>query len=563
MGAEAFKAARDFLFVNRTNYRAAHAGFAWPKLDEFNYALDWFDAELACGENANHLALKIVGDGAATATFGELSVNSNRVANGLRALGIKRGDRILLMLGNVVPLWEVMLAAMKLGAVVIPASTLLTSHDLKDRFDRGRVRHLIANAADAAKFDGLDQKVTRIAVGDTPPGWHCYDALRQGAADFTPDGSTKATDPLLLYFTSGTTSRPKLVEHSHQSYPVGALTTMFWLGLQPGDMHLNISSPGWAKHAWSCIFAPWNAGATVFIANQSRFNARGMLDAIAANGVTTLCAPPTVWRMFVQEDMKSWHTSLREVVSAGEPLNPEIIEHVQRVWGKTVREGYGQTETTLQVGCFPGEHVKPGSMGQEAPGYRIRLLNSDDEVVEEGELSIMLDPAPLGLMRGYQNDDGSFAPLGRTAYRTGDVANRDADGYLTYVGRADDVFKASDYRISPFELESVLVEHPAIAEAAVVPAPDALRMAVPKAYLVLAAGTTADRDTVLSIFRHLRERLAPFKRVRRLEFADLPKTISGKIRRVELRQAEERLAKANQRGAGEYREEDFPELASR
>jgi acetyl-CoA synthetase len=563
MGTAAFKSARDFLFTHRTNYRAAHAGFAWPQLDTFNYALDWFDMELARGESANRLALKIVGDGAATVTFGELSVSSNRIANGLRALGVKRGERILLMLGNVVPLWEVMLAAMKLGAVVIPASTLLTPYDLKDRFDRGRVRHLIDNATDAAKFDGLDSTVTRIAVGDAPASWHRYDTLLQGDAAFTPDGPTKATDPLLLYFTSGTTSRPKLVAHSHQSYPVGALTTMFWLGLQPGDLHLNISSPGWAKHAWSCIFAPWNAGATVFIANQPRFNVRGMLDAIVANGVTTLCAPPTVWRMFVQEDMTAWHTSLREVVSAGEPLNPEIIEHVQRVWGKTVREGYGQTETTLQVGCFPGETVKPGSMGVEAPGYRIRLLSPDDEVVEEGELSIMLDPAPVGLMRGYQNDDGSFAPLGDTAYRTGDVASRDADGYLTYVGRADDVFKASDYRISPFELESALIEHPAVAEAAVVPAPDAVRMAVPKAYLVLAAGATADRATVLSIFRHLRERLAPFKRVRRLEFAELPKTISGKIRRVELRQTEERLAQQHQRPANEFREEDFPELASR
>jgi acetyl-CoA synthetase len=462
-----------------------------------------------------------------------------------------------------VPLWEVMLAAMKLGAVVIPASTLLTSYDLKDRFERGRVRHLIANAADAAKFDGLDPSVTRIALGDAPAGWHRYDTLLQGAPDFTPDGPTKATDPLLLYFTSGTTSRPKLVEHSHASYPVGHLITMYWLGLQPGDMHLNISSPGWAKHAYSCFFAPWNAGATVFIANQPRFNARGMLDAIVANGVTTICAPPTVWRMFVQEDLKSWHPALREVVSAGEPLNPEIIEQVRGIWGKTVREGYGQTETTLQVGCFPSEVVKPGSMGQEAPGYRIRLLDPDDHVTEEGEVCILLDPAPTGLMRGYQNDDGSFAPLGKTAYRTGDVANRDADGYLTYVGRADDVFKSSDYRISPFELESALIEHPAIAEAAVVPAPDARRMAVPKAYLMLAAGVTADRATALSIFHHLRERLAPFKRVRRLEFSELPKTISGKIRRVELRQTEERLAKASQRAPGEFREEDFPELAAR
>ncbi len=562
MGAEAFKAARDFLFAHRTNHRTAHAEFRWPELDNFNYALDWFDADLARGDSANRLALKIVGDGAATATFAELSERSNRVANGLRSLGVKRGERILLMLGNVVPLWEMMLAAMKLGAVVIPATTLLTPNDLKDRFERGRVRHLIANAADAPKFAGLDPSVTRFALGDAPAGWHSYDTLLQEDARFVADGETRATDPMLLYFTSGTTSRPKLVEHSHQSYPVGHLITMYWLGLQPGDMHLNISSPGWAKHAYSCFFAPWNAGATVFIANQPRFNARGMLDAIAANNVTTICAPPTVWRMFVQEDMKSWKTSLREVCSAGEPLNPEIIEHVQKVWDRTVREAYGQTETTVQIACFPGEVVKPGSMGQEAPGYRIRLLDADDKDVEEGEVCIALDPAPVGLMRGYQNDDGSFAPLGRTAYRTGDVATRDAGGYYTYVGRADDVFKASDYRISPFELESALIEHPAVAEAAVVPAPDPLRLAVPKAYVTLTANSIPDRATALSIFRHLRETLAPFKRVRRLEFADLPKTISGKIRRVELRQQEETRAKQGQRGAGEFREEDFPELRS-
>lgn len=560
MGAEAFKTARDFLFTNRTNYRKAHAEFRWPQLDNFNYALDWFDAELARGDNANRLALKIVGDGAGTATFGELSERSNRIANGLRALGVKRGERILLMLGNVVPLWELMLAAMKLGAVVIPATTLLTPNDLKDRFERGRVRHLIANASDAAKFAGLDPSVTRIALGDAPQGWHSYADLLRGSATFTPDGETRATDPMLLYFTSGTTSRPKLVEHSHQSYPVGHLITMYWIGLQPGDMHLNISSPGWAKHAYSCFFAPWNAGATVFIANQPRFNARGMLQAMTENKVTTLCAPPTVWRMFVQEDMAACKTSLREVCSAGEPCNPEIIEHVQKVWNLTVREGYGQTETTLQIGCFPGERVEPGSMGQEAPGYRIHLLDADDKEVEEGEVCIDLNPPSVGLMRGYQNDDGSFAPLGTIAYRTGDVAARSTDGYYTYIGRADDVFKASDYRISPFELESALIEHPAVAEAAVVPAPDPIRMAVPKAYITLTANSVPDKTTALSIFKHLRDALAPFKRVRRIEFTDLPKTISGKIRRVELRQQEEVRAKQGGRAEGEFREEDFPEL---
>lgn len=560
MSQAAFKAARDFLLAQRGDYATAYRDFRWPELDHFNWALDWFDAELAAGAHGARPALRIVGDGAAARSFAELSAASNRVANGLRALGVKRGDRILLMLGNVVPLWEVMLAAMKLGAVVIPATTLLAGDDLKDRFTRGRARFVVANAADAPKFEGMEAGVTRIAIGAAPVGWIAYESLHQGAPSFTPDGPTKAQDPMLLYFTSGTTAKPKLVLHSHQSYPVGHLSTMFALGLQPGDLHLNISSPGWAKHAWSCIFAPWIAGAAVFIANQPRFNARGILEAIAANGVTTLCAPPTVWRMFVQEDMKSLRTSLREVAGAGEPLNPEIIEQVREAWGLTIRDFFGQTETTAQIGNPPGMALKEGSMGKPLPGYRIVLLDPDDKPAEEGEVCITLNPPPTGLMMGYQADDGSTLPAGEAFYRTGDVANRDQDGYLTYVGRADDVFKASDYRISPFELESVLIEHEAVAEAAVVPAPDAMRMAVPKAFIALAPGAAANPATMLSIFQHLRARLSAFKRVRRLEVHELPKTISGKIRRVELRQLEEKRFAAGTRSAGEYREEDFPEL---
>ena len=298
------------------------------------------------------------------------------------------------------------------------------------------------------------------------------------------------------------------------------------MGLLPGDIHLNISSPGWAKHAYSCFFAPWNAGATVFINNTGRFNARALLDAIVGNKVTTLCAPPTVWRMLIQEDLKSARHSLREVLAAGEPLNPEVIEQVRVAWGLTIRDFYGQTETSAQIGNPPGQLVKSGSMGRALPGFRIRLLDEEDQDAPEGEVSIALDPPPAGLMLGYQQENGSIAGLTGAAYRTGDVASIDADGYLTYVGRADDVFKASDYRISPFELESVLIEHPAVAEAAVVPAPDPMRLAVPKAYLALVAGGTPDRATALSIFQHLRARLSPFKRVRRLEFYELPKTIS-------------------------------------
>jgi acetyl-CoA synthetase len=335
---------------------------------------------------------------------------------------------------------------------------------------------------------------------------------------------------------------------------------MFALGLLPGDVHLNVSSPGWAKHAWSCFFAPWNAGAAVFICNQPRFNARGLLDAVAANNVTSLCAPPTVWRMLIQEDLKSVRHSLREVLAAGEPLNPEVIDQVQAAWGLTIRDFYGQTETAAQIGNSPGQTVKPGSMGRPLPGYRIRLVDLEDKDADEGQVAISLDDRPAGLMRGYQQDDGSIAELTGAVYHTGDVASRDADGYLTYVGRADDIFKASDYRISPFELESILIEHPSVAEAAVVPAPDPMRLAIPKAYVSLIAGAAPDRATALSIFQHMRGRLAPFKRVRRLEFSDLPKTISGKIRRVELRRNEEDRAAAGIREPEEFREEDFPEL---
>lgn len=563
MAAAAFKAARDALLASRADYDAACRVFRWPSLRQFNWALDWFDGELAQGGQAHQTALKIVGDGAAELTFAELSRRSNRIANGLRALGVQRGERILLMLGNVVPLWETMLAAMKLGAVVIPATTLLTETDLRDRFVRGRVRHVVTGPAEAAKFTAIAGGCTLISTGEATAGWYRYDALYENPGTFIPDADTQATDPLLLYFTSGTTARPKLVLHTHESYPVGHLTTMYVLGLRPGDLHLNISSPGWAKHAYSCFFAPWNAGASVFIVNQSRFNVPGMLDAIASHGVTTLCAPPTVWRMVVQQDLKSCRTRLREVCSAGEPLNPEVIEAVRSAWGLTVRDFYGQTETTAQIGNPPGLPVKPGSMGRPMPGYEILLLDQDGNDAAEGEVCIALDPWPAGLTMGYQRDDGSTAPMQSGAYRTGDIATRDADGCYTYIGRADDIFKASDYRISPFELESLLIEHPAVTEAAVVPAPDPIRTSVPKAYVTPAAGWPADRATALAVFRHIRAHAAPYKRVRRIEFGELPKTISGKIRRVELRRREEQRASQKAPAACEFREEDFVELSGR
>jgi acetyl-CoA synthetase len=562
---ETFRAARDLLIAHREDYETAAATFAWPELDEFNWALDHFDAVAADPVSGARTALWIVEEDGSEGrwTYAELSERSNRLANWLRAEGVGRGDRVILMLGNQLELWETILAAIKLGAVLIPTTTLLGPADLLDRLERGAARHVVTSAADTDKFAGLEGGWTRICVGGPVPGWLDYAEAAAASPEFHPDGITRATDTLLLYFTSGTTSKPKLVEHTHASYPVGHLSTLYWIGLRPGDVHLNVSSPGWAKHAWSNVFAPWNAEATVFIFNYHRFDASAMLATIARCGVTTFCAPPTVWRMLIQADLAGTETSLREVVGAGEPLNPEVIEQVGRAWGLPLRDGFGQTETTVAVANTPGQEVKAGSMGRPLPGYRVALVDPVTGVVgDEGEICLDLSARPLGLMVGYRGDDErNAAAMAGGFYHTGDVGSRDAEGYLTYIGRADDVFKASDYRISPFELESVLIEHPAVAEAAVVPSPDPLRLSVPKAYVVLTEGWAPDRDTAASILAHAREHLAPYKRIRRLEFAELPKTISGKIRRVDLRGREHEIhADEDARPPSEWRDDDFPEL---
>ncbi len=555
---EAFRAARDFLLEHSDDYATAYRDFKWPELDRFNWALDWFD--VLAGERPDERALWLVGtDGTERAlTFAELSARSNQVANFLRAQGVQRGDRILLVLANIVPLWETMLAACKLGAVVIPATTLLQPNDLVDRINRGAVRHVATSEDQVQKFEGITGDWTRTVIG-TANGWTEYGDADKAETTFVPDGTTNARDPLLLYFTSGTTALPKLVEHTHQSYPVGHLSTMYWIGLRPGDIHLNVSSPGWAKHAWSSFFAPWNAGACILVFDSPRFDAQALLDVMRRCEVTTFCAPPTVWRMLIQQDLSAYQLGVRELASAGEPLNPEVIEQVRAKWGLTIRDGYGQTETTAQIGNPPGQELRLGSMGRPLPGYPIALVDPiSGEAGTEGEICIDLSRRPTGLMTGYRDDASRTSEaMSGGFYHTGDVASVDEDGFITYVGRSDDVFKASDYRISPFELESVLIEHPSVAEAAVVPAPDPVRLAVPKAYVVLTGGAEPSRELAFDILRHAREQLAPYKRVRRLEFGDLPKTISGKIRRVELRTAE---AERTERAPQEYWEEDFPDL---
>ena len=556
----AFLSARDFLLQHRTDYEFVYRNFSWPQLKHFNWALDYFDGYARGNQKP---ALWIVDEYGSEQklSYDQMSRHSNQVANFLREHGVRRGDRIIVMLPNVVAMWEVMLASMKLGSVVIPAATLLTPDDLRDRLTRGQARHVITNAAFTERFAELPGDYSRLVADEPVNGWISYSDAYQQDETFLPETATNATDPMLLYFTSGTTAQPKLVLHTHQSYPVGHLATMYWIGLRPEDVHLNISSPGWAKHAWSSFFAPWNAGATIFVHNYARFDARKTLEVISRCEVTTLCAPPTVWRLLVLEDLGAYRTTLKELVGAGEPLNPEVIEKVRQAWGVTIRDGFGQTETVLAIGNFPGQTVKPGAAGVAAPGHEIVLLDTERTESSDGEICLRLNPAPISLMAGYVDDPARTASVMEGGcYHTGDIASRDADGYYTYVGRSDDVFKSSDYRLSPFELESALIEHPAIAEAAVVPAPDAIRWNVPKAYITLKPGVYPSKTVAQEIFVFIRQRLGPYKRVRRIEFSELPKTISGKIRRTQLRSAEKSERPVEARREFEYWEEDFQDL---
>lgn len=560
----AFVAARDTLIRHRADYASAVQQFHWPRMEHFNWALDYFD-DLARGNDATGLI--IAGDdGEHRATFAELSRRSNQVANHLRQLGVKRGEAIMLMMGNEIPLWETMLAAIKLGTPFIPCSVLLTQVDLEERMARSGARHVVTHVNYAERF-GAAQGIRVCSGTDTPPaGWVAHNAAYDTPERFTPDAPTAADEPMIFYFTSGTTSKPKLVVHTHTSYPVGHLSTMYWIGITPGSVHLNLSSPGWAKHAWSSFFAPWNAGATLVATDMARFDATTLLGCLARYNVNSFCAPPTVWRLLIQDaNLATWREKLQltELVSAGEPLNPEVIDRIRTAWGLTIRDGYGQTETTATMANTPGQALKEGSMGRPLPGFAVELLDANGKPAEEGEVCLALSPQrPVGLMRGYRGNAEKTAEVMRDGYyHTGDVAARDADGYFTYVGRADDVFKASDYRISPFELESVMITHPAITEAAVVPSPDPVRTSVPKAFVTVAAGVEVTEIFAREVFAFTRKALAPYKRVRRIQFvSELPKTVSGKIRRVQLRAEEAQRRAADQRGEGEFLEADFPDL---
>jgi acetyl-CoA synthetase len=466
------------------------------------------------------------------------------------------GDRIVLCLPNITAIWELMLAALKIGAVIVPTTTLATESDIRDRLSRSGARVVVTDQSAIDRIPA-EAQVKRILVGGPTAGWISYEMAMEEARGYQAV-HTQASDPFLLYFTSGTTAKAKLVLHTHQSYPVGHLSTMFWIGIQESDIHQNISSPGWAKHAWSCFFAPWNAGATTFVYDAPRFHADNVLRTLDEVRVTTLCAPPTVWRLIILEKLGGKPRALRELASAGEPLNPEVIEQVEKAWGLVIRDGYGQTETTALIGNSPGQPVKPGSMGRPLPGYQIAVVDLQDKECPEGEVAVRLDPRPTGLMTGYMDDpDRTQAMMQNGLYHTGDQATLDGDGFFFFAGRGDDVFKCSDYRISPFELESVLMEHPLVAEVAIVPSPDQVRTNVPKAFVTTVPDARPSEEIAREILFFAKEKLAAYNRVRKLEFHELPKTISGKIRRAELRKMEAQRVKDEQRGPLEFWLKDF------
>jgi len=531
----------------RADYDRLRQNFRWNCPEHFNFGYDVVDHWAQT--SPDRLALHWVsGDEKQRATFSEMADRSSRLARGLTDLGLARGDRVLVILPRVVAWWETLVGLFKAGLVAIPGTTLLTPKDLSYRIDLAKVSAVITDREGAEKIDAMDNAASklkhRVLVDDEArPGWHNLSGL---IAQSKPIDrlQTRADEPALIYFTSGTTGMPKMVLHTHASYGLGHRATgRFWLDLGPADLHWNVSDTGWAKAAWSSLFGPWNCGASLFIHHTSgKFHPQEILTCLAEYPITTLCCAPTIYRWLVQLDLANFKPlALRHCVAAGEPLNPEVIAVWKRATGLTIRDGYGQTETVLICGNFPGIDVKQGSMGLPTPGFDLAVVDEDGNraaVDEEGDLALRIDPdRPLGLFREYWQDAAATEHAFRQGwYRTGDCGRIDADGYFWFVGRADDVINSSAYRIGPFEVESALVEHPAVVEAAVVGKPDPIRGEIVLAFVVLAKGYAASESLKTELQEHVKHTTAPYKYPREIEFVDdLPKTVSGKIRRVELR----------------------------
>ncbi|MFH1985814.1 MAG: AMP-binding protein [Pseudomonadota bacterium] len=534
---------------NMTDYDKEYAAFKWEKPEFFNFAGEVIDK---WAQDPDKLAMLWVDDDGneARRTFKQLSDNSKKLANVLAAQGVKQGDVVMVILPRNIEWWETFTACIRMGAVVAPGTTQLTSKDIAYRANTSNAVCIITNPQIAERVDKVaadcPKMTSKIVITAPRSGWTYYTDAIAGAAAAFETAMTRSDDNCIVYFTSGTTGMPKMALHTHASYPIGhRVTGKYWLDLREDDMHWNISDTGWAKAAWSSYFGPWNQGAAQFIHHTDRFDPIKTLDLLAAYPVTTMCGAPTIYRMLVLQDLKKYSfPALRHCVGAGEPLNPEIIEVWKEATGCTIRDGYGQTETVCLCGSFPCIEPRFGSMGKPSPGIVLKVIDQDGNVLPpntEGDIAVRVKPErPVGLFREYWKEPERTAGSYRGDYYiTGDRAYVDEDGYFWFVGRADDVILTSGYRIGPFEVESALIEHPAVAESAVVSSPDDTRGEVVKAFVILAPGHTASDALKKELQDHVKQVTAPYKYPRRIDFVEsLPKTVSGKIRRIELRDKE-------------------------
>jgi acyl-coenzyme A synthetase/AMP-(fatty) acid ligase len=543
-----------------TDYEAERRNFRLDVPEMFNFATDVIGK---WARDPDKLAMLWIGqDGEERRiTFAQFAERSSRAANAFAELGIKKGDRVLVMLPRIPEWWESVLGLMKIGAIPIPCTTLLTPKDIQFRAGVAEAAAFITDVEGSHKFEQVRSECPSIRFAilvderdadlSGREWWTNYHQIVDEASPEFTGPKTSSDDPCLVYFTSGTVGYPKMVLHTHASYPIGhTITGKYWLDLHEDDLHWNLSEMGWAKAAWSNLFGPWLMGAAMFIQDaRGKFNAIETLEMLHRYPITTLCAPPTAYRMLVLDEPMAYlkanpPKALRHCVGAGEPLNPEVIKVWQDVTGMTIRDGYGQTETVLLCGNFPPLAVKPGSMGKPSPGLEVSVIDHDGNELppnKEGDIAVKVKPErPKWMFREYwRNPDATSNCIRGNWYITGDRAYKDEDGYFWFVGRADDVIISAGYRIGPFEVESALKEHPAVAESAVVASPDEMRGEIVKAFVILAPGYTASPELASELQEHVKRVTAPYKYPREVEFVEsLPKTISGKIRRVELREIE-------------------------
>ena len=534
---------------NMENYADVKQEFSLQIPEYYNFGFDVIDKR---AQEADKLAFITVDSSAETIkrySFSDLSKSSNQVANGLMAMGIKRGELAFLMVPRIAEWYSVMIGCCKLGVVTMPGTNLLTPKDIEYRINRSKATVAIVSSENAEKVDEIHANCPTleklIVIGDEREGWTTYDSLIEGAAD-TIDTSvitpTKASELMIIYFTSGTTGMPKMVPRDNGYAHAHIISGKYWMDLQESDIHWTLSDTGWAKAAWGMLFAPWHMGAAMVLFDGIGFDAEQHLQIIAELGVTTFCAPPTVYRIFAQMDLASYNlSSIRHALGAGEPLNPEVIKVWKGVTGSDIYDGYGQTETVSIVANYPCMPVKAGSMGKPAPGVEVNIVDEDGHIVAidtVGHIAVKItDPPQPGLFSGYWEDQAANEKCFKNGwYYTGDTGTVDEDGYFWFVGRSDDIITSSGYRISPFEVESSLLEHPAIIESAAIGKPDEMRGEIVKAFVVLAQGYQASDELTLEIQTFMKKHTAPYKYPREIEYLEsLPKTISGKIRRIELR----------------------------